>query len=101
MSMSKRLLNILALILWLVPEVLFSPALQIYYNFFTNGKILRDNYFLHSSNFFFYSIFIAQLIGTVFLAIHLKGWKKTIMIIISAVIAVALILAYSFSYISL
>jgi len=101
MSIRKRLLIVLALILWLVPEILFSPALQIYYNFFTNGKILRGNHFINSSSFFFYSIFVVQLIGTVLLATQLEGWKKMIMIIISTLIALALLLAYSLSYISL
>lgn len=103
MDIKKKALVIFALLLWVVPEILYSPSLQIFYSLLTRGKVLRDNAFQHIGNTFIFFVILVQLVGTISLIKLFKSNKPVYIFfwIITVLIAVALLLVYSFSNVSL
>lgn len=98
MIIKKKLFVYISLIFWILPEVLFSPSIQIFYSFFSNGKIFRENYFVNAGNETVILIFVLQLLGLIYLAKNLeKRGLRVLACIILVITASALFLGYSLS----
>ena len=77
MNIKKRLYLIIAVVFLVIPEILYSPMINIYYNLLSNGKIFRYTYFQKAELSFIFTILIVQFIGAIYLAIPLKDHRKT------------------------